>query len=213
MQNLWRVLTIFICFIAISCGKSPVALDDELKSSYDAQTTSPSCESTDLYTNVLDQGNVQNLFQCIGWDKEFPSIYTFINDFSPEEFAYISEPLNELFFKDIATRNGFIDFVIQNVDSETIESFASLLSESIDNHEAVLSVLKIVEIQIAEKGKFDLIPSGNLIQVLLEMLNSNSLDSEQKRMAMATALNNAFKKNAKLEVLFQDLLLNCCYAD
>ena len=66
------------------------------------------CNEVDVHKDVLSHKNTLALFQCLRWNKGFPSLFSSIEKINPEHWNYIFKKVDTTFLDDKTKREEFL---------------------------------------------------------------------------------------------------------
>lgn len=181
-----RLLTWGLLFLLIlSCGQEPSKLDHNLINTGDILPYSVTCNKVNLHQDVLLYENANSLFECLGWDKEYPAIYKTIKKLGKEKYNFVIDPINNSFFKKEKDRTAFIDFFQTNLTEESAKEISKVTSLIIEKHQTLETVLSVFKASNNLKTNITLLPNDKFFSELLKMLNSISNKTESERIDFA----------------------------
>ena len=120
-----RYLLISI-FIVWGCSKQEapeLAFDYTHDQSYMA-----SCNKLDISTDVLHHEKVLILFECLRWNKKFPSLYASIKKIKTTDWNFIFSKFDQLFLSDKSKRNEFLKAFFNLDKKGGIDDLGNILS-------------------------------------------------------------------------------------
>lgn len=97
----------FLLFGTLSCQKQSVPDIEKDFKTVEEQRRLEFCSEVDLTNNILDHYNVQLLFKCMRWDKEFPSLFQAITKVQKHNWNHLMMPLNDSILKNPKQKERF----------------------------------------------------------------------------------------------------------
>lgn len=110
LENKSKVFGLSVLLLTTgSCQKqSP----DEISSDYidgtRDQRRASACSRTNLTENILTKSNLESLYICTKWDKEFPSMFNSLRKVSEESWDFFAAPINRELLNNRTTRDQLI---------------------------------------------------------------------------------------------------------
>lgn len=99
-----RILRLILTiFLIVACVKSPEKIDDARVVNTQSQQ---GCSDVNLATDLFLHKNTLNLFDCVGWGKEFPALRKAISKIDEGNWNQLLIPLNHLFFRGAQEREA-----------------------------------------------------------------------------------------------------------
>lgn len=150
-----KLLTIsiigFLFFGTLSCQKQSVPDIEKDFKTVEEQRRLEFCSDVDLTNNILDHYNVQLLFKCMRWDKEFPSLFLAITKIQKHNWNHLMMPLNDAILKNPKQKERFFRN-IRELDSV----------EGLDDLSFVINALTETNFYDATKDLFECIQDPTL---------------------------------------------------
>jgi len=78
---------------------------------------SAACSETNLSENILTKRNLESLYICAKWDKEFPSMFSSLQKINEKSWDFFAGPLNRELLNDRPTRDKLIA-ITKRLDEE-----------------------------------------------------------------------------------------------
>jgi hypothetical protein len=106
-KNFNLIIFCLILFLG-SCSKqsAPVIEGTEVRSNEEQQRLD-ACSKVNFNQDVLEYQNVNLLFRCTSWDRDFPSLFNSIRNIRAESWNHVFTPINDAFLEDLTRRDRF----------------------------------------------------------------------------------------------------------
>jgi hypothetical protein len=204
MQN-FIALTLLLLTL-ISCGQEPSNIENSIVTKNDLLPTSLACSKVNFHKEVLLFENVNNIFKCLDWNKEFPKIYKSMFKLDKKRFNLLFKPANDLFFGSDAKRNKFLGFLNKNIRNDNVKNLELFISSLIKEYKVLDSFIDIITIAESIDELEGMFPSDTVINKSLETLDYISSDNDIERQHLFKNYKIAKKKNKKFQKSIVKLL-------
>lgn len=120
------MLKLFI-FIFIFSGcllqqPTPISSENRIRQNNNSQ-----CDGANLKTDLADKQNTIKIFNCIGWNNEFPALYNLVLNLPEKQYQSVSNLLNTVFFKSKEDKDKFFELLTKYGKQDNFKSFRNLL--------------------------------------------------------------------------------------
>lgn len=152
MLTLFKKTFYFLVLItALACQKQSVPEIEKEFKTVEEQRRLESCSQVDLTNNILDHYNVQLLFKCMRWDKEFSALYESLTKVQRTNWNHMMLPINDAILKNHSVRDRFFRN-IRDLDAKN----------GLDDLSFVLTALNETNFFDATKDLFDCVNDPSL---------------------------------------------------
>jgi hypothetical protein len=111
-------LIITFSLAVVSCTKQePPRVSSDRERTQEEINRSKACERVNFVDNLLYRNNLSALFECTGWNKQFPDMYKSLNQVEPKYWNHIFAPISKEFF-DTRERRDRVFKKIKNLDAK-----------------------------------------------------------------------------------------------
>lgn len=151
LKSLKRAFSLTILLAALACQKQSVPEIEKDFKTVEEQRRLETCSQVDLTNNILDHYNVQLLFTCMRWDKEFPALFESLTKVQRVNWNHMMMPINDAILKNHAVRDRFFRN-IRDLDAKN----------GLDDLSFVLTALNETNFFDATKDLFDCVNDPSL---------------------------------------------------
>lgn len=151
LKHFKKTFSLIILFLALACQKQSVPEIEKDFKTVEEQRRLETCSQVDLTNNILDHYNVQLLFQCMRWDKEFPALFESLTKVQRVNWNHMMMPVNDAILKNHSVRDRFFRN-IRELDSKN----------GLDDLSFVLTALNETNFFDATKDLFDCVNDPTL---------------------------------------------------
>ena len=131
-------LLIGIIFMFLSCtGQKPAKLKN---SSLPNQPFKTSCSSITFAGQVLNKKNILNVFNCSGWENQYPELFRTIQNAQEEHINEVLKAFNDSFFSDKQKRKKFYQLISETQGLGELNAIVLFLEKSL-SEKKILSQL------------------------------------------------------------------------
>lgn len=182
------------------CGQKSADLNDGLLTQNDAQAFSENCKVVRLHDSVLKKTNILNIFDCVGWSSEFPEIKKYLQSLNEKDLNIILGPFDKAFFKDISSRDNFLNFIVNNYSREDIRKISKFTKNIFDEKEFARLLLKVV------KNSNVSFPTAKTFNSTLKLLRGLTKNNEESRSAFKEVLTKRKSESEEFQLLYENFI-------
>ena len=200
----------------LSCtAQKPADLKNTTRST---KEINPVCSNLNFEEDLLTKQNVQNLFECTGWDRTYPVLTKKINEMDTKNFNEVSKVFGKSLLSNKEKRKKLLSLVLKNEKNGNLKSFSKLLEKWITESNLMDSLNTIFSKLNFEKSEsiFKLISKDSaknekIIQALHDISVQYDLYGEEIRNNLNP--NELILIKSRLTVLLNDLTQNMTSKD
>ena len=123
----YRILSLTVIFLTGCFNQEPHDISSNIESS-ETSVAKKACLKSNLKTNLLEQQNSIAIFECIGWNKEYPNLYKLIHDFPSVQYTKISKRPNEILFGNKPSKDKFFTILEEHGVQDDFKGLNSLVT-------------------------------------------------------------------------------------
>ena len=84
----------------VSCGKNGSSFRSEISNQESKKSKKRDCQNLNYHKNIFQKQSVINLFNCLGWDKEFSELYRAVDAIDGQDWDKVMFPFNMAYSND-----------------------------------------------------------------------------------------------------------------
>ena len=202
-----KTFTFLFLVTLLACQKQSVPEIEKDFKTVEEQQRLETCSQVDLTNNILDHYNVQSLFKCMRWDKEYPALFESLTKVQRVNWNHMMMPINDAVLKNQTVRDRFFknirDLDAKNgLDDLTFVITALTETNFFDATKDLFECVDDPTLQKCEKRKGRIPSKAQLLRILdLVGLDTKSLNYSSNFIKLLIEAYSNNKEPIREEVL------------